>query len=163
SDTARWHALRSWPLIVPGYPERQAEKQAPPSGRVLGLPRKPEEIRRASATFHADACEVKTDGLSLAVSFPGLSMGIFAGSLRFSVYRGVSLVRMDAVAKTEEPWVAYKYEAGLRGLSTELLPGVTWHDTGGHVQRYGFGGPPNETPVPLKAGNRVLVAEGKQG
>src|SRR5262249_25409945 len=83
-DKNRWYAFWDSPLIVPGYPERQAEKQASPSGRVLGLPRKPEEIRRASASFHAEACAVKTDGASLEVDFPGLSMGLFSGSLRFT-------------------------------------------------------------------------------
>ena len=90
-------------------------------------------------------------------------MGIFAGSLRFTVYRGANLIRMDAIAKTEEPWVAYKYDAGLHGLSTSLTPTVIWHDTGGHVQRYRFGGPKNDSITPLKAANRVLVAEGRGG
>ena len=53
------------------------------------------------------------------VTFPGLSMGIFAGDLRFTSYRGTNLFRMDAIAKTDEPSVAYKYEAGLKGFSTE--------------------------------------------
>ena len=79
----------------------------------------------------------------------------------FTAYRGANLLRMDAVARTNEPWVAYKYEAGLKGFSTDLTPRVTWHDTGGHPQRYEFGGVTNETIVPLKAASRVLVAEGK--
>ena len=41
---------------------------------------------------------------------------------------------MDAVAKTSEPWVAYKYDAGLNGFSTDLTPRVTWRDTGGRPQ-----------------------------
>ena len=45
------------------------------------LPRQPEEIRRGSATYSAGGCAVKTDGLRLEVSFPGLSLGIFSGSL----------------------------------------------------------------------------------
>src|SRR5690606_1661335 len=39
-------------------------------GRGLGIPRKPEEIRRGVSTFAASGCEVKTDGGSLAISFP---------------------------------------------------------------------------------------------
>ena len=68
-------------------------------------------------------------------------MGIFAGDLHFTVYRGTNLIQMDAVAKTNEPWVAYKYDAGLKGFSTTLTPSVTWHDTGGRIQEYKFGGP----------------------
>jgi len=90
-------------------------------------------------------------------------MGNFAGELRFTVYRGTSLIRMDAVASTNDEWVAYKYDGGLRGFSTALTPRVTWRDTGGHDQQYGFGAVPNETIVPLKAANRVLIAEGKGG
>jgi hypothetical protein len=146
----RWYAFWDAPLVVPGTPKR-----------VLDLPRKPEEIRRATASFNTTSCGVKTDGGRLEVTFPGLSMGIFAGNLRFTMYRGANLIRMDAVAKTEEKWVAYKYEAGLVGFSTDLTPSVTWHDTGGHVQHYRFGGPVNDTLAPVKAANRVMVAEGK--
>jgi hypothetical protein len=164
----RWYAFWDAPLVMPDGPEMRAVQaqrrgQAPAAPRVLGGPRSPADIRNASASFHATSCSVKTDGASLEVTFPGLSMGIFSGSLRFTAYRGASLLRMDAVASTNEPWVAYKYEAGLKGLSTDLTPRVTWHDTGGHVQQYAFGGVNNETVVPAKAAGRVLVAEGKGG
>jgi hypothetical protein len=165
----RWYAFWDAPLVMPDGPEMQAQRAqrgrgaAPSAPRVLGGPRTPSEIRRATASFQTASCAVKTDGASLAVTFPGLSMGTFAGSLRFTSYRGTNLIRMDAVAKTEEPWVAYKYDAGLKGLSTDLLSNVSWHDTGGHVQHYAFGGVKNETIVPLKAANRVLVAGGKGG
>ena len=165
----RWYAFWDAPLVMPDGPEMQAQRAqrgrgaAPSAPRVLGGPRTPSDIRRAAASFQTASCAVKTDGASLAVTFPGLSMGTFAGSLRFTSYRGTNLIRMDAVAKTEEPWVAYKYDAGLKGLSTDLLSNVSWHDTGGHVQHYAFGGVKNETIVPLKAANRVLVAGGKGG
>jgi hypothetical protein len=171
-DKNRWYAFWDAPLVMPDGPEMRAQQaqrgqqgrgQAPPAARVLGAPRTPEEIRRASASFTSTSCSVKTDGASLEVTFPGLSMGIFAGSLRFTAYRGTNLLRMDAVATTNEPWVAYKYEAGLTGFSTDLTPRVTWHDTGGHPQRYEFGGVTSDTIVPLKAANRILVAEGKSG
>jgi hypothetical protein len=136
---------------------------APPAGRVLGPPRTAAEIRHATASFSAPSCSVKTDGASLELTFPGLSMGIFAGDLRFTAYRGTNLLRMDAVAKTNEEWVAYKYEAGLKGFTADLTPHITWHDTGGHPLRSGLGGVPNETIVPLKAADRVLVAEGRAG
>jgi len=74
--------------------------------RTLGTPRTPAEIKRADASFHTTSCSVKTDGASLVVTFPGLSMGIFAGDLQFTVYKGANLVRMDAAAKTSEAWVA---------------------------------------------------------
>jgi len=162
----RWYAFWDAPLVMPDGPELQGQRARggqPPAARVLGPPRTPAEIRRATASFQTTSCAVKNDGASLEVTFPGLSMGIFAGSLRFTAYRGTNLVRMDAVARTNEPWVAYKFEAGLKGFSTDLTPKVSWHDTGGHVQHYEFGGVKNDTIVPVKAANRILVAEGKTG
>jgi hypothetical protein len=158
-DKNRWYAFWDAPLFIPPPPAAGRG----PTSRTLGSPRTPSEIRRASASFNTSSCAVKTDGSSLEVTFPGLSMGIFTGALRFTAYRGANLIRMDAVASTSEPWVAYKYDAGLSGLTPASLPRVSWRDTGGHDQRYAFGGVTNETIVPLKAANRVLVAEGKSG
>jgi hypothetical protein len=59
--------------------------------------------------------------------------------------------------------VAYKYGGGLRGFSRDLLERVRWRDVGGNDQVYAFGGTPNRDPVPLRARNRLAVAEGKAG
>ncbi len=155
----RWYAFWDAPLFIPEAPAPGRNQSA----RTLGPPRTAAEIHRARAVFKSASCSVKTDGASLETTFPGLTMGTFAGDLRFTVYRGTSLIRMDALASTNDEWVAYKYDGGLRGFSTALTPRVTWRDTGGHDQQYAFGAVPNETTVPLKAANRVLVAEGKGG
>lgn len=155
----KWYAFWDAPLVMPG----PAPGQRGGAGRVYGAPRDPKEIRRAAATFAADSCGVKTDGARLEVTFPGLSMGIFAGTLRFTSYRGTNMFRMEAIARTGEPSVAYKYEAGLKGLSTTLLPRVTWRDTGGDAQQYEFGGVTNDARVAVRAKHRVLVAEGQRG
>ena len=135
----RWYAFWDSPLVMPGSQEMQDEAawrrsqqggggggrggrgQAPAAdslipNRTLGTPRTPSDIRRADSSFHTTSCSVKTDGASLVVTFPGLSMGIFAGDLQFTVYKGTNLVRMDAAAKTNEPWVAYKYDARPEGI-----------------------------------------------
>lgn len=182
----KWYSFWDAPFVMPGVPEpvpARGQGQAPargqpgpasqsapaarqgtippgPAGRVYGLPRKPEEIRTANATFKTTACSVNTDGARLEVNFPGLSMGMFSGSLRFTSYRGSNLFRMEAIAKTDEPSVAYKYEGGLKGFSTALTPRVTWRDRGGDPQQYEFGGLKNDTRVTVKAKNRVLVAGG---
>jgi hypothetical protein len=88
-EKEKWNAFWDAPLMVPGTGS-------------LELPRKPEEIRHAWAAYQADSCTVKTDGARLEVTYPGLSMGIFAGELRFTVYRGTNLLRQEAIAKTEE-------------------------------------------------------------
>jgi hypothetical protein len=183
----RWYAFWDAPLVMPGSQEMKDEAawnrsqqspdnagrgggrgQNPPRdplvpNRTLGTPRSPSEIRRADASFHVTACSVKTDGASLTVSFPGLSMGIFSGDLQFTMYKGTNLIRMDAAATTREEWVAYKYDAGLKGFSTDLTPRVTWRDTGGHPQDHQFGGVVNATLARVKAQNRLIVAEAKGG
>jgi hypothetical protein len=182
----KWQAFWDAPFVVPGVapeqPARSAEPARPPAqpgpaaqsepaarrgtvppgprGRVYGLPRRSEEIRSANVTFKTASCSVRTDGSRVEVEFPGLSMGIFAGSLRFTSYQGSNLLRMEAIAKTDEPSVAYKYEAGLRGFSTALTPRLTWRDRGGDPQQYEFGGINNDARVTVKAKNRVLVAGG---
>jgi len=145
----RWYAFWDAPLVMK------------PGREIIGPPRAPSDIKQATASFRTSSCRVKTDGAALEVTFPGLSMGIFSGDLRFTAYRGTNLLRMDALASTKEEWIAYKYEAGLKGLSTDLTPRVVWRDTGGLPQQYAFGGVVHKTFAPVKAQNRLLVAEGK--
>jgi hypothetical protein len=183
----RWYAFWDAPLVMPGSQEMKDEaawqrSQQPQEGRgggrgqgqgqsrdplvpnrTLGTPRAPSEIRRADSSFRTTSCSVKTDGASLIVTFNGLSMGIFSGDLQFTVYKGTNLVRMDAAATTNEPWVAYKYDAGLTGFTTDLTPRVDWYDTGGHPQRYQFGGAINTSLARVKAQNRLIVVDGPGG
>ena len=161
-EREKWQAFWDAPLLVPGTTTR-ARPGAPgeANARNPGLPRKPEEIRRATATYDASSCRLKTDGERLEITFPGLSLGIFSGELRFTVYSGTNLLRMEAIARTDQPSVAYKYDAGLDGFSTDLTSRVAWRDTANEPQEYRFGGLRNEHRVGLKARNRILVAEGK--
>jgi hypothetical protein len=145
----RWYAFWDAPLVMK------------PGREIIGPARAPSDIKQATASFRTSSCLVKTDGAALEVTFPGLSMGIFSGDLRFTAYRGTNLLRMDALATTKEEWIAYKYEAGLKGFSTDLTPRVVWRDTGGLPQHYAFGGVVHKTFAPVKAQNRLLVAEGK--
>jgi hypothetical protein len=147
-DREKWFAFWDAPLMVPGAPNTN-----------MDLPRKPEEIRRANATFNASTCAVKTDGARLEVEFPGLSMGIFSGSLRFTVYKGTNLLRQEAIAKTEEPSVAYKYDAGLNGFAINDDTRIMWRDVARAWQHYAFGGAKNAGNVALKARNRLAIIE----
>src|SRR5262245_47681046 len=104
----KWYAFWDAPLVMPapaaaesgsggavGTAGRGAAASTGGAGRVYGAPRDPKEIRRANATFSTDSCSVKTDGARLEVTFSGLSMGIFSGSLRFTSYRGTNMFRME--------------------------------------------------------------------
>ncbi len=147
-DREKWNAFWDAPLMVPGQ-----------ANTNLDMPRKPEEIRRAWASYHATGCRVRTDGARVEVEFPGLEMGIFSGSLRFTAYRGTNLLRQEAIAKTEEPSVAYKYVAGLKGFGIGNDTRIVWRDVARGWQQYGLGGAVNADAVALKARNRLGIVE----
>ena len=151
-EREKWNAFWDAPLMVPG---RQ--------GTNLDLPRKPEEIRKARATYHATGCQVKTEGARLEVIFPGLEAGIFSGSLQYTVYRGTNLLRQEAIARTNEPSVAYKYTGGLKGFTIGDDSRVVWRDTARAWQHYAFGGAVNQQGVGLRARNRLAILEADGG
>lgn len=153
-ERQKWFAFWDAPLNVPGRPGSNA---------AIDLPRKPEEIQRAWATFQITGCQVKTDGARLEATFPGVSLGLFAGALRYTVYRGVNLLRQEVVAKTEAPSVAYKFAAGLKGFAIRPDTRLVWRDTARGWQHYLFGGAVNQDPVALKARNRMAIIESNAG
>jgi hypothetical protein len=123
----------------------------------------PEEVRRYRATYRAEGATVRTDGARLEVAFPGLSMGIFTGRLQCTVYRGTNLLRVEAIAATEEPSVAYIYEAGLRGFDSATLPEVSYNDVLGQPRSAGSRQGQTGRPVILRARNRLAIAGGGNG
>ncbi|MEX2262819.1 MAG: hypothetical protein WD696_12765 [Bryobacteraceae bacterium] len=147
-EREKWKVFWDAPLVIPGA-----------TGTNPELPRTADEIRRTTATFNTTACQVKTDGGRLEVTFPGLSMGIFTGRLQFTVYQGTNLLRQEAIAKTDEPSVAYHYRAGLKGFRTDAAKRVLWRDVARGWQKYEFGGSPNTDPVALRARNRLALVE----
>ena len=151
-EREKWNAFWDAPLMVPGSP-----------GTNMDLPRKPDEVRRAWSKFHSNTCAVKTDGARMEVTFNGLELGIFAGDLRYTVYHGSSLLRQEAIAKTEEPSVAYKYDSGLKGFAIGKDTRVVWRDNAREWQEYRFGGDVNQGPVALVARNRIGILESGGG
>jgi hypothetical protein len=147
-DREKWYAFWDAPLMIPGRP-----------GTNLDLPRKPDEIRRAWATYNVTGCSVKTDGARIEASFPGIEMGIFSGLLQFTVYRGSNFLRQEVIAKTEEPSVAYKYAAGLKGFPIREKTRLVWRDVARAWQHYEFGGAVNEGAVGVRARNRLEILE----
>ena len=151
-EREKWNAFWDAPLMVPGR-----------AGTNLGLPRKPEEIRKVWAKYQSAGCQVKTEGARLEVNFPGLDAGIFAGSLQYTVYRGTNLLRQEAIARTSEPSVAYKYVAGLKGFPISASTRIVWRDTARAWQQYAFGGAVNQEAVGLRARNRLALLEANGG
>src|SRR5665213_3261057 len=129
-DREKWEAFWDAPLNIPGG-ESAHNNTTPPQRGVLnqpGLPRKPEEVRRDAAVYHAQSCEIATNGARIEVSFPGVQLGVFDGRLQYTVYKGTNLIRQEIIAKTAEPPVAYKYDAGVRGVAMPPGTKVAWRD-----------------------------------
>jgi hypothetical protein len=151
-EREKWNAFWDAPLMVPGAPNTN-----------LDLPRRPEEIRRTWASFHTNGCSVKSDGARIELEFPGVSMGIFSGNLRYTVYRGTNLLRQEVIAKTDEPSVAYKYVGGLKGFTIGNDTRVVWRDVAREWQEYRLGGGINTDAVAIKARNRLGIVETAAG
>jgi hypothetical protein len=152
-DTAAQEEVRKWntfwdaPLEIPGGHD------------TTDLPRKPEEIQRASVSYNSRSCQVTTNGARVSVLFDGLTLGSFSGSLEFTAYKGSNLLRQEAVAKTDKPSVAYIYKAGLKGFAIGNHTKVVWRDTARQWQKYESGGAPNNEPVGLRARNRMEIVD----
>lgn len=146
-DARKWNTFWDAPLVIPGGHD------------TTDLPRKPEEIQRASVRYHSDACRVSADGARVSITFNGLSLGLFSGDLQFTAYRGSNLLRQEAIAKTEQPSVAYIYKAGLKGFAITPETKLVWRDTAREWQMYAFGGAINTDPVNLRARNRLEILD----
>ena len=144
-DIRKWNTFWDAPLVVPG------------GGDTTDLPRSESEITRASVGYQSRNCTVASMGARQSVTFDGLKLGIFAGDLRFTVYNGSNLLRQEAIAKTQQPSVAYIYKAGLKGFTVSDSTTVSWRDTAQHWQEAHLAGAPNTDPVGLRARNRLLI------
>jgi hypothetical protein len=157
----KWDAFWDAPLNTDKL-ENTRDNAIPPPGGVAGqrgLPRTEDEITRATASYQARSCEVATSGVRLTVTFPGVSLGPFEGRLQYTVFKGSNLIAQDVIATTRKDSVAYKYEAGLKGLPIQPASRVVWRDMANTWQDYRFGGAANSGPVTLKASNRLVAAE----
>ena len=165
----KWDAFWDAPLNVPGGKSAHGGSTPPQDGIFdqPGLPRKAEEVTRTPAVYRVRSCEVKSNGGRLEISFPGVTVGVFTGRLQYTVYRGINLIRQEIIAKTSEPSVAYKYDAGISGLTIRPGAKVVWRDVRDHwknAQLDGRGeGSPGPDGVIVKAANRLLAAEGSSG
>jgi hypothetical protein len=161
----RWEAFWDAPLNIPGNQVAHGGSTPPLEGIAgqPGLPRKPEEVLRAGAEFQVRACTAKTNGERLEVSYPGVQLGLFSGALQYTVYKGSNLIRQEVIAKTDAPAVAYKYDAGFRGIAIGANSRLVWRDAANVWQDYQFGGAVNKGEVTVQAANRVLAAQGPGG
>ncbi|HKO18793.1 MAG TPA: hypothetical protein VJU82_07890, partial [Acidobacteriaceae bacterium] len=149
----KWNVFWDAPLAVPG---------TDPS-HLIGPGRTQDEIHRASVSYKSGTCSVKTDGARITVGFDGLTLGLFAGDLEFTVYRGSNLLRQEAVASTDAKDVAFIYKAGLKGFAIKPETKLEWRDTSQVWQHESFGGDVNQRPVNVQARNRLEVLDAGGG
>ena len=150
-NVRKWNTFWDAPLVVPG------------GGDTTDLPRTSDEIKRASVSFKSDSCEVTSDGARESVSFNGLNLGLFSGTLQFTVYKDSNLLRQEAIAKTDAPSVAFIYKAGLKGFALGSDTKLVWRDTARQWQESELGGEANQRPVNLRARNRLLILDAGAG
>lgn len=164
----KWDAFWDSPLYVEGSGVRPPSHgtSIPPLHGIFdqpGLPRQPEEITRATASYQATGCTVRTNGARLEITFPGVELGVFAGKLEYDVFKGSNLIHQIVLAKTEKPSVAFKYDGGITGLPITPESRVVWRDLSNRAQNYEFGGPVSGGAVTVWNNNRVIAAELKGG
>lgn len=150
-EKRKWNTFWDAPLNVPGGGDSQP------------LPRSASEIQRGSSSYQSDSCTVASDGDQVSVTFNGLTLGIFSGYVRFTVYKDSNLLRQEAMAKTQEASVAYIYKAGLAGFQINNNTHLVWRDTARAWQEYDFGGASNSQPVNLRARNRLEILDAGRG
>lgn len=130
-------------------------------------PSHPEGTRSFSGVFRLTAARAATLGDRLELTFDGLKMGLFEGSIRYVIYPGSRLIQQTAVVSTNEPDTAYFYDAGLRiSAPKDRRPGdnmeseVTYYDTGGKLQ---VAHPNASERQPVAARYRTLAARASSG
>ena len=125
-----------------------------------GLPRRPEEVARATASYAVDRCTVLTDGGRMVVRFPGIRAGLFSGRLEYTICRGSNRIQQMLVVTTDAPSVAYKSDAGLSGLAvTGTSKMMRRSNASGQRVGHALGGSANECLVTVKTANRLIAAE----
>jgi hypothetical protein len=149
----KWNVFWDAPLAVPGYD----------SSHLIGPGRTEDEIKRGTVSYKSDACKVESDGDRVSVTYNGLSLGLFAGDLQFTAYKGSNLLRQEAIASTDAKDVAFIYKAGLKGFPITDSSKLEWRDTSQVWQQEDFGGAVNQQPVNLQARNRLEVLDSGGG
>jgi len=100
-----------------------------------------EGTRAFMQSFHPRTATARSIGNRVEISFSGMEMGIFTGTLRYVFYPGSTLFQQVAVLKTNEPNIAYTYDAGLQMSSeADRRPGINmssnivYYDAEGKLQ-----------------------------
>lgn len=121
------------------------------------------EVQAFDSSLAPDRCHVTSDHQRAQVAFNGLTVGIFRGQLVFTFYKGSSLIEEEAVVQTDEPDVAYYYDAWLTNCSTKNIKRLVWLNTEGEVIRHVLSSQTDLDQNRLQVHRRAIVAEGPNG
>jgi hypothetical protein len=124
----------------------------------------PEGTRHVHGTFQLRGATARTIGDRVELLFDGMRMGTFEGALAYTFYPGSRLVHQEAVLTTNDPDVAYYYDAGLdmaapadRTAGNNMRSEVAYYDTSGTLKREIHNGLQPERE-PVKVRYRTLAA-----
>jgi hypothetical protein len=84
-------------------------------------PANPAGTQRFMQQFHPAKVSAQTIGERVEVTFDGMKMGIFEGSIRYVFYSGTALIQQLALLSTDQRDTAYFYNAGLQMDSKQDL------------------------------------------
>jgi len=160
----KWDAFWDAPLYTDKEPPRSHTSSIPaaePFANHPGMPRNPEEINRATASYRVNSCSVRTDGIRLKIIFPGVEAGIFSGYLQYDIYKGSNLIRQMLVAKTDHPSAAFKYDAGISGNQLKDSR-LVWRDLQNNWQSQNIE-EEEQIVQTIKSNHRLVAAEFSHG
>ena len=132
-------------------------------------PAHPEGTSAFFGRLDLDSIRVETEGTRLRVHCGRFTAGPFSGALVYTFFPGSRLVQQQAVVVTDQPNVAYFYDAGVEFSAPEQVqPGrnmvtpLAYYDTEGQLQVESANGLQPER-VPFKVRFRALATAAGQG
>lgn len=114
------------------------------------------EVETNLAQYDTRSYEVTRNGARTEIEFDGVTCRHFRGSFRVTVYDGSNLMRVELLATTDQPSVAYLYSGGLRGFSATE---VEFIDIDRNLVRRGVLYGPTDKPIRVRSRNRNLIAK----
>ena len=101
----------------------------------------PEGTRHVQGAFTLRGAKARSVGDRVELVFDGMRMGSFEGALSYTFYPGSRLIHQEAVLTTNDPDVAYYYDAGLdmtapgdRTPGNNMRSEITYYDTSGTLK-----------------------------
>lgn len=79
------------------------------------------EVKEAIQSWNTTQMTSSVYGNEQIVAFDGLTLGQFSGGVELHFYEGCNLIRIEAVASTQDDGVCYLYHGGLNGFNPDKL------------------------------------------